>query len=92
MTTVYVGFDTETTGVQVRKPENVIMISMVAEKVGGPGDTSNTPVWLLPSYTVLVDQKRFEGEAFALWLNSWIFSIIADANKGRPVRYPVLTL
>ena len=92
MTTIYVGFDTETTGVQVRKPENVIMISMVAEKVGGPGDTSNIPVWLLPSYTVLVDQKRFEGEAFALWLNSWIFSIIADANKGRPTRYAVLTL
>lgn len=88
---MYICLDTETTAARddMRKPENMLMLSMVYED---PQTTKDIPVWQLPHFTALVVHEKFQGEAIALGMNGWIFEIIGQHQRGKPTKYPVLTL
>ena len=72
----YISIDLETTGL-IPAPENILMVSMVAE------DTKNIrPLKDLPNFTCLVDVGEVKGSAYALGLNGWILDYISGRNKN----------
>lgn len=90
----YVAFDTETLGLKVRRPENMLQFSFVFESLDPANDTRHTPVDQLPSLTRIVDPGEFldKAEIQAVVMNTWIFQEILVARKGQPTKYPVIPL
>lgn len=79
----YVSIDIETTGLDPAK-DQVLMVAMIVE------DTENTlPRELLPTFACFVKHPRYEGGPFALWLNSWIFEILAKNDESA---YPIYSV
>jgi DNA polymerase III epsilon subunit-like protein len=68
----YVSLDLETTGVGVRSPDRILMISMVVE------DTKNheIPADELPHFTAILEPSNIQGEPCALAMNAWIMVAI----------------
>jgi len=89
--TAYMATDTETTGASdgMRRPSNMIMLSMVYEN---PAVTKDIPVWELPCFTAIVAHDVYVGEAYALGMNGWIFKMIGEHERGNKTKYPVVTL
>ena len=83
----YVSLDIETTGLEPKRPENIIGLSFVVEDTDRP----DVPLRNLPSLTLVIDQGRFEGEPYALSLNSWLFDMIVDSRKGKDTQYRVVS-
>lgn len=84
------GFDVETLGLGLRAPEAIVQISLVYEN---PATTSETPVFQLPNYTVLIDPGIIRyAEPYALEMNTWIIAEINKHRKGLPTIYPVVTI
>lgn len=68
----YISLDIETTCLNPKTPENILMLSMVVE------DTKNIkPLEELPQMTTFFKQDSYTGEAYALQMNSWIFEILS---------------
>ena len=83
MSIKYVILDIETTGVESKTPNDILMISFVVE------DTSNLlPVEELPHLTCFVKHDKIVGEAYALSMNSWILDIISG-RKPNTTGYPI---
>ncbi|KKK50772.1 hypothetical protein LCGC14_3121670, partial [marine sediment metagenome] len=78
----YVSIDLETTGLDTKK-DQVIMVAMMVE------DTENKlPREELPTFACFVQHERYEGSPFALWLNSWIFEVLAKKDESKYPIYP----
>ena len=60
------------------------MLSMVAE------DTEDIrPLEKLPHFTVYLEQDKYTGDATALFMNAWIFEILA---KKKPADHPIMKI
>jgi len=82
----YIALDLETTCLEPKKPENILMASMIYE------DTALNPlpdVKELPHFTCFIKHEKYCGSAYALSLNSWILDFIAKNDENQ---YPILTL
>jgi len=79
----YATLDLETTGVVEKSPKHILQVSIVVE------DPKNLmPLNELPHFTCYVRQKKVEGEAYALAMNSKILGYISGYNKETPP-YPI---
>lgn len=68
----YISLDIETTCLNPKTPENILMLSMVVE------DTENIlPLEELPQLTTFFRQDHYTGEAYALQMNAWILEILS---------------
>lgn len=75
----YVSVDIETTGLNPNK-DQILMVAMLVE------DTKlKLPREELPTFACYVKHERYEGDAFALWMNSWIFEKLAKGNAEYPI-------
>lgn len=89
----YLSLDIETTGVEHKSPKNILQLSAVVEDCG-----LRLPIDQLPHFTIFIAHDKYEGEAYALWLNSWIFKELAEwektcwkpADQQYKTKYPVL--
>lgn len=90
----YVGFDTETLGLEVRRPENMLQLSMVYENTDPKHSTINTPVDKLDHLTLIIDPGQFidQAELDAILMNTWILEEISKSRKGLVTKYPVVSL
>lgn len=79
----YVSLDIETSALDPKTPENILMISMVVEDSSDP-----RPLNELPHFTRIIKQSEYTGQAYALGLNGWIFDIISGRVKDD--RYEIL--
>lgn len=80
----YLSLDLETTCVDPKKPENILMLSMVVE------DTDNIrPLSDLPNFTCYFSQNEYTGSAFALSMNGWILEILAGKQ---PIHLPIYNM
>jgi hypothetical protein len=71
----YVSLDLETTGIEDKRPENILMLSMVVE------DTLDIqPLEKLSNFTCFIKQDNIQGETYALSMNSWILDIISGRS------------
>lgn len=92
----YVSLDIETTGVfndATKSPDKILQLSAVVE------DTDkDTPLLELPHFTIFIAHDKYEGEAYALWLNAWILKELAEWEKTHwkaealryQTKYPVM--
>lgn len=81
----YVSLDLETTCIEDKRPENILMISMVVE------DPRNlVPTDMLPHFTCFVKASTLSGEPYALAMNGWILDIISG-RKVNTTNYPILS-
>lgn len=79
----YISLDLETTCLSPKKPENILMLSMVVE------DTKDIkPVEELPHFTCFMahGDDVYTGQSGALAMNSWIFDILSGKTK---TEYPI---
>jgi len=77
----YVSIDIETTCLGPADPKNILMVAMIVE------DTKKKlPREELPTFACLVRHDRYDGTPFALWLNSWIFELLAKNDQSK---YPI---
>jgi oligoribonuclease (3'-5' exoribonuclease) len=82
----YIALDLETTCINPKQPENIIMASLVYEDT----NLKQLPkVEDLPHLTCFVKQEEYCGEAQALAMNAWILDILARDDESK---YPILTL
>lgn len=90
----YVAFDTETLGLEVRAPEQMLQLSMVYEDSDPVTGTTNKPVDQLPCLTLIIDPGPFlqNAEIVAVLMNTWVFHEIQKARKGLATKYPVVKL
>ncbi len=82
----YISLDVETTSVKQKKPENMLMLSMVVE------DTENiVPVEDLPHFTCYFNNSDdfYSGSSVAIAMNSWIFEILAGRREAN---YPIYNI
>jgi len=82
----YIALDLETTCIDPKKPQNIIMASLVFE------DTSLSPLpdlEDLPHLTCFVEQEEYCGSPFALSMNAWILEALAKRDEKK---YPILKL
>jgi hypothetical protein len=68
----YVSLDLETSGMDVRAPDRILMLSMVVEDTEKP----EIPVEQLPNFTVIIDTDKISGNPTALAMNSWLLVAI----------------
>ena len=74
----YVSLDLETTCINPKKPENILMISMVVEDPKNP-----VPLKDLPHFTRFVKYSSISGESYALAMNNWILDIISGRKENK---------
>lgn len=73
----YLSLDLETTCLDPKSPENILMISMVVEDPKNP-----LPLKELPHFTAFVRYPLVAGEAYALAMNAWILDIISGRKTN----------
>lgn len=81
----YVSLDLETTCIEDKRPENILMISMVVEDPKNP-----LPLEQLPHFTRFIKNNPISGELYALSMNGWILDIVSGRNKTPP-KYEIST-
>lgn len=76
----YISLDPETTGLQRKTADSILMISLIVE------DTQKKmPLASLPHYTAIIDHGASNfvyGEPYALGMNGWIFKIMTGQSPG----------
>lgn len=80
----YCAIDLETTCINPKCPESILMFSFIAE------DSSQNKILdlkELPHYSGFLNHKKISGEAYALQMNAWILRILAKKEKGQ---YPII--
>lgn len=79
----YLSLDLETTGLDPQK-DQILMVGAVVE------DTEHAEVLVekLPTFGCYVKHDRYEGDAFAIGMNGWIFDIISGRVKNKN-EYPI---
>lgn len=81
----YIALDLETTCIDPKKPENILMASLVFE------DTSLNPLPdtdELPHLSCFIKRNEYTGSPGALSMNAWILKAI---DKNDTSQYPILT-
>lgn len=77
----YVSIDIETTCIEPKCPDNILMVAMLVE------DTKNkVPREEIPTFACLINRPVYSGAPFALSMNSWIFDILAKKDNSK---YPI---
>jgi oligoribonuclease (3'-5' exoribonuclease) len=74
-----VSIDLETTG--IAKDLQVLQAAFIIED----SDLPEVPVEDLPTWSCFVRHPIYKGEPYALWLNGWIFKILADKKTTEKV-------
>jgi oligoribonuclease (3'-5' exoribonuclease) len=77
----YVSIDIETTCVEPKCPDNILMVAMLVE------DTKNKmPRQEIPTFACLVNRSIYSGTPFALSMNNWIFDMLTRKDDSK---YPI---
>lgn len=79
----YLSLDLETTGLDPQK-DQILMVGAVVEDTEYP----EIPVEELPTFGCYVRHDRYEGNAFAIGMNGWIFDIISGRAENEDL-YPI---
>ena len=79
----YASLDLETTGLNPSK-DQILMVGCVVEDTEHP----EVSVEELPTFGCYVRHQRYEGDAFAIGMNGWIFDIISGRAENKYL-YPI---